>query len=326
LHPPPIKTFVAAIAAGGLIWVVAPALADVPNANSIACPNAPSGWTLPAGEAGRLVQSPDPSDATEHGLQLGSDQVRLTCSYFKHGNRMTATVSYALPLDFNPWWDFDFGCTSVNHAPGFLPPTGFPWDSQHRLFFVLSDKSWSYAEFEDPYNILSSGDVGPFESITSALLASAQPAAHNCQLPGDGGPVAAQAPWTFYFNVTATDNDVTVSGGSKGSFVTAPNSAGLSTGVISQLHASNIFLTATTKGTNKTKQITIHVGAPISFRAYYANTLKTAISVVDSNDPSCPPGSTGTMTVSTAPAVTLDICGGTLLQGRQLATASISNT
>jgi hypothetical protein len=323
LQPPTVKICVAAILLGGLIWAT-PAL-GVPNANSIACPSAPSGWTNPPGEGGRLVQSPDPSDATANGLQLGTDQVRVTCSYFKNGNRMTVAVAYALPIDFNPWWDFDFGCTSVNHTPGFLPVAGFPWDTQHRLYFTIGSKSWSYAMFQDPYDVLSPGDVSPFEQVAQSLLSSAVPAAHDCTLPGGGGPAVTQSTWTFFFGFTDTDKDVTTTGSSKGSFFTSPSSSG-ATGIIGDLHASNIALTVATKGSKKSRQVTIHVGAPISFRSYYSNTLKAAISVLDSNDPSCPTGSTGTLTVSTAPSVKLDICGGTLLQGTQVATAHIEST
>ncbi|HWB21842.1 MAG TPA: hypothetical protein VG652_03030 [Gaiellaceae bacterium] len=324
MQPPTVKICAAAIALSGLIWGAASASGATPNANIIACPSAPAGWTNPPGEGGRLVQSPDPSDASASGLDLGTDIVRITCSYFKDDNRMTVAVSYALPIDFNPWWDFDFGCTSVNHTPGFLPVTGFPWDSQHRLYFTIDSKSWSYAMFQDPYDLLSSGDVSPFEHVAQSLLANAQPAAHNCTLPGGGGPAITQSTWAFWFTFTATNNNVTTTGSSKGSFFTSPSSSG-STGVIGGLHANNIALTVTAKG-SKPQQVSIHVGAPISFRSFYSNTLKAAIAVLDSNDPSCPVGSTGTLTVSTPSSVTLDICGGRLLQGSQIASTHIEST
>jgi hypothetical protein len=322
------RSFVTVIAVGGLTWGVGSAFGDVPNANSIACPSAPSGWTLPVGQNARYVHSPDPTDATPNGgLDPGIDQVAVSCSYFNSAGRpLVITTAYALPSSFNPWSDFDFGCTSVNHVPGYLPVTGFPWDTQHRIYFVLSSKSWSYAEFQDPYTVLSSSDVRPFESITNALLASAQPAAHNCQLPGGGNPVTVQAPWTFSFKVSATIANGSISGGTKGSFVTAPSATG-TTSVISDLHAANILLTTKTKG-SQTRRITIRVGQPLSFRAFYTNTLMTAISVVRSNYPSCPTGSTGTMTVTSdpAPAVQLNICGDLVPQGAHEQTAAtISN-
>ena len=73
MQPPSVRKLFAAVLLGGLIWA-APALGATPDANSIACPVAPSGWTNPSGEAGRLVQSPDPSDATPTGLELGTDR------------------------------------------------------------------------------------------------------------------------------------------------------------------------------------------------------------------------------------------------------------
>jgi hypothetical protein len=324
MQPPTVKALVALVVLGGLIWA-GTALGVPPNASAIACPSPPSGWTNPPGESGRLVQSPDPSDATPTGLQLGTDQVRITCSYFKNDSRMTVAAAYALPLDFNPWWDFDFGCTSVNHTPGFLPVTGFPWDTQHRLYFTIDSKSWSYAMFQDPYDVLSSGDVGPFEHVAQSLLASVEPAAHDCTLPGGGGPAVTQSTWAFYFDFSATNKGVTTTGSSKGSFFTSPNSTG-ATGIIGGLHATNIAVTVATKGAVSLQQLTIHVGAPISFTSFYANTLKAAISVLDSNDPSCPIGSTGTLTVSTEPSVKLDICHGTLIQGTETADAHILST
>jgi hypothetical protein len=326
MQPPMAKILVGVIAAAGLIWA-APALGVPPNASGIQCPSAPSGWMNPPGEGGRLVQSPDPSDATQDGFEPGTDQVRITCSYFKNDNRMSVAVAYALPIDFNPWWDFDFGCTSVNHTPGYLPITGFPWDTQHRIYFTIDSTAWSYAMFEDPYDLLSQSDVSPFEKIAQNLLSSTQPAAHNCTLPGGGGPVAAQAPWTFFFGFTATNNGVTTTGSSRGSFFTAPTSND-ETGIIGGLHASNISLTEATKGSTATQQVTIHVGAPISFRSYYLNTLKAAISVLRSSDPTCPTGSTGTLTVTSGPTPTvgLAICGGNLLQGTLSVNVQIDNT
>ena len=144
-------------------------------------------------------------------------------------------------------------------------------------------------------------------------------------LPGGGGPAVTQSTWAFFFDFSATNGDVTTTGSSKGSFFTAPSSAG-STGIIGGLQARNIAITVTTKGASRPQQLTIHVGAPISFTSYYANTLKAAISVLESNDPSCPIGSTGTLTVSTEPSIRLDICKGTLLQGTQTTTAHILST
>jgi len=324
MHPPTVKTLVAALAVVGL-WIIVPAFGDVPDANSISCPNAPSGWTLPAN--GRYVLSPNPLEATDGGGDRPIDnEVEVNCTYFNGaGEPVVVNTSYALPTDINPWSDFDFGCTSVNYVPGYLPITGFPWDTQHRVYFTLSSKSWSYAEFEDPYSVLANKDVGSFESITNDLLASAQPAAHNCQLAGGGNPTPVLFPWYFSFKFTGTNNNVSLSGGSRGSFVTAPSKTS-PTGIISHLQASDIFVTATPKGASAQK-LTIRVGDPLLFRAFYTETLKAEISVVSSNYAACPKGSTGTLVVSSdpAPAVELDICGDLLPAGaNEQAATSIS--
>jgi hypothetical protein len=329
MHPPTARILIAAIALIALAWATPASPANIPDANSIGCPNAPSGWTLPTGSTGRYVISPNPTEATQIGGDLPVDnEVNLSCTYFNSDNRpLIVNTSYALPSDLNPWWDFDFGCTSVNHVPGYLPVTGFPWDTQHRVYFVLSSKSWSYAEFQDPYDVLSSHDVGPFETIANSLLSAAQPAAHNCQLAGGGQPAPVTPPWQFHFSMSATNNDVTLSGQARGSFLTGP-SATSKTGVIGQLEVTDIQLTAKAKGSERTQKLTIRVGAPISFRAFYTDTLKAEISVVSSSYPACPKGSTGVITLSSnpSPAVVLDICNGLVPAGATEQTAvSITN-
>ncbi len=323
------RLLLTAMAVCGLAWGVSLASADVPNANSIACPNAPSGWTLPAGPGGRWVVSPNPSEASPDSGDLPVDnEVDLSCSYFNaDGKPLVVNTAYALPSDINPWSDFDFGCTSVNHVPGYLPVTGFPWDTQHRVYFTLSSKSWSFAEFQDPYNLLTSDDVGPFEAITNTLLSSAQPAAHDCQLAGGGEPTAIDPPWLFSFKVTGTSNNVSISGGSRGSFLTAPSKTD-PTGVISQLQATDIFVKATPKGAQKAQRITIRIGAALGFRAFYTKTLEAEISVISSSYAACPKGSTGTLVVTSdpAPAVVFNICGNLLPAGAdEHAATSISN-
>src|SRR5438105_985383 len=111
---------VAAIAT--LAWGAAASAAEVPNANSIACPAAPSGWTLPK-DMGRWVVSPNQADAVPSRLNdnwdPGRDQVTVFCNYFtKTANTLLLQVSYALPGNINPFNDFDVGCVDNSPSPG----------------------------------------------------------------------------------------------------------------------------------------------------------------------------------------------------------------
>ncbi len=251
-----------------LIWAPSAALAEPPNANSIACPSAPAGWTTPAGEAGRSVLSPNPLDATPRDLQQGTNQVTVICGYARAARTVKVTVNYALPTDdFNPYADFYVGCTT-SYLPSGAPNGDHSWTAKARIYRVLSSASWSYAGFRDPNHQLGADDVAPFEFAARTLLKRAQPAAHSCTLPGKGGPVVVPKSWSFSFNADVVENGVTItsmSGGPGVGFGTTSVLTGKATDVI-QMQIPDILVhisvpcTDEPACTNGSQQlVTIHV-------------------------------------------------------------------
>ena len=219
------RSFLILVAAGALLWDAQSGLAAVPNANSIPCPAAPAGWTSPPGEGGRTVLSPNPLDATsaaDYTVSIGTDQVTVICGYDRSGKNVKVTVNYALPTaDFNPYADFDLGCTtkSVTRSAS----TGdLAWTAKGRAFRVVSLTDWAYAGFRDPTDQLASSDVDRFEAVARTLLKHSGPAAHDCTLPGKGGPTAVPPKsWTVAFTSTVTSNNFTTSA----TLMTSPFSA-----------------------------------------------------------------------------------------------------
>ena len=88
------------------------------QAERIACPSAPPGWTHPPeSEGGRSILTPltavaQPDDPTE---LFGAPVVQVTCIYRAAAEHLQVSVRYALPIDLNPWNDFYIGCTVTNH-------------------------------------------------------------------------------------------------------------------------------------------------------------------------------------------------------------------
>jgi hypothetical protein len=165
---------------------------------------------------GRTVLSPSPLDATKGvgDYQPGIDQTTVICGYTKTSDEKTfkVTVNYALPVaDFNPYADFDLGCTtkSVTRSAS----TGdLAWSAKGRAYRVVSLTGWSYASFRDPTDQLQTGDISGFETVARTLLKRAAPAAHDCALPGKGGPTAVPpSRWTVTFTSNAVGSSFTTS-------------------------------------------------------------------------------------------------------------------
>src|SRR6266699_2943621 len=80
-------------------------------ASVIRCPSGPSGWYVPDGNDGRYVLTPltvfvPPEGSTDTPVAYGGHQVNVDCTYWtKDGGRLTVSVRYALPSDFNPFAD-----------------------------------------------------------------------------------------------------------------------------------------------------------------------------------------------------------------------------
>jgi hypothetical protein len=248
--------------------------------------------------------------------------VNVDCTYWTHqGGRLTVSVRYALPSDFNPYADFYIGCNT--NTMGLDSPTGpFLWDSTHRTYRVLSSKSWSYATFYDAYAQLQGGEVGTFEGITRQLLKDAEPIAHGCTL--NLGPTAPTTLWTFGFDATVTNNGLTTTGGTSGSFITKPNDNG-GVGELGSLKAQDIVLKMT-RGSQSAGSVTLRITQPVSFAYSYGAYFKALVQVKSSSFSPCAVGAMGTLTVSSSLSrATLQVCHRAMLDGTGRTNANVSD-
>ena len=291
------------------------------QAEKIACPAAPRGWTNPPeSQGGRSILTPLTAVAQtdDPTVFVGAPIVQVGCDYRTTGGRdIQVSVRYALPIDINPWNDFYIGCTVTGH-PEVVSTGPHAWNDRDRIFRVVGAKTWSLATFVDDLGQLRKDDVPRFEAMTRTMLEAAQPFAHDCTLAGNGGPVDLQSTWSFSFDVQTTTAGVTSSASTSGSFLTTASTSGSAVGTISNLGARDFRVRVTSKG--KTRWLTIHVGAPIEFRHGYDSLLRTHVVVIASNEAGCGKGSTGTLLVSlqnlTPPRVAVQVCGQTYLDGK----------
>jgi hypothetical protein len=303
-----------AIAFALVVWLQ-PAGAAVPNANSIACPSAPAGWSTPTGGGARSVRSPNPGDATPADLDPGSDQVTLTCGYLSTDGKkrlFSVIVNYAVPYDFNPYSDFYVGC--VTKLGVGLPNGDLAWNKKVRRYRILSLNAWTYAGFYDLYHTLAESEVKRFKGVAQALLRRSVPAAHNCELPGKGGAAQVPKTWSFmvYANLTADGVTIQTNGGG-GGFTTTVDTKGAIAGVDDLSGKDLLLLIGSPQA--PPQRVTVRYGKALSFKTTPVKTLTLSVEVVDSGYGGCEVGSTGTLTISNAPSVTLELCGRTLLQG-----------
>ena len=300
---------------------------DQANA-AVPCPTAPPGWTNdPASEGGRTVLTPLTALTSPDGLTeyLAAPVVEIDC-YYQTASRkgLEVSVRYALPIDLNPWDDFDIGCTETGH-PEAASTVSQAFNSRTGVYRIVAVKSWSLATFVDGLHELTPTDVPRFVAMANEMLKAAQPLAHNCSLPGNHGPVAVKSIWQFSFDANVTSGGVRSSGSTSGSFATSPSPSGTTTGAITGLNASNFRLRVTAGG--KTRSLSIHVAAPLAFSHSFGSQLATQIVVLASNDAGCPTGSKGTLSVTTpmltSPTVKLSVCGHTYLDGKGSVKATI---
>jgi hypothetical protein len=289
-------------------------------ASVITCPNGPSGWYVPPGSDGRYVLTPLTTSANTGAY--GGTQVNVDCTYWTHqGGRLTVSVRYALPTDFNPYADFFIGCKT--NTTGIGGPTGpKPWDTTDRLYRVLSDSSWSYATFYDAYAQLQGNEVGTFEGIARSMLKDAEPIAHNCQLSLQ--PTAPSTLWTFGFDANVTNNGLTTTGGTSGTFLTKPNETG-GVGQLTRLKAAAIVLKMT-QGSKAVGSVTLKLTQAVSFSYTYGAAFRALVQVKSSTYAPCHVGATGTLIVtSSVGKVTLQACHRALLQGTGSTNGNITN-
>jgi hypothetical protein len=308
--------FLAPLACGALAAAFAPtsSVAAAPLAkdpNTIACPVASTKWFVPAAAGGKEIE-----DGETDLHYRPSDAVTVNCNYFTRGGKhVLVSVQYALPSDPNPINDFYYGCSSSET----------PWNSTDRVFRLTSRNQWAVAVFYDTLFQLKDSEVDMFEGVTRRLLQNAEGYAHDCSLRV--APTAVESTYAFTFDVPA--------GKAEGSFVVqaAPNrDPRASTVPVVQARAATIRLGVTSGGGRH--RLAVEISHGVTYRdRHFAGTGRSsttagtssvtfAIRVVGSKVPSCPKGATGTLTVSTAPAVSLRVCGQTFLNGP--ANASIS--
>jgi hypothetical protein len=309
------------VSVSGLSCAVGIALGAVPNANSIACPKAPAGWTTPAGVGGRTVRSPNPLDATpgQNTYLQGTTQVQLLCGYTSpSGELFKVAVNYALPVaDYNPYADFDLGCTTkFNTANGDLA-----WNSKTRRYRVVSLSAWSYAAFFDAYDQLSKSDLAPFERIAQTLLKESLPASHPCSLPGHG-KAAAVPPKTWEVEFQALEGVFDIPPPStegvtfaphdwNGAFLTKSKLSGQASDIVG-LEFPDFTMSVSSGGCQEapctpgsfppvTRQVaTFHFGTnalAFKYTPGSSTMIEVPVTVTSSTYPPCATGSTGTLTL-----------------------------
>jgi uncharacterized protein YcnI len=289
----------------GIVGLAAAALAGsgaaavaAQDPNAIGCPSAPSGWGDPA--VSKIVATPQsvppPADAPERESQ-GGNTITVTCQYH-HGDekQATITVSVALPTDPNPISDFYFGC---GHGD-------VPWDTTNRAYSVGSTSQWAVATFTDEINDVPNGEVASFEKVAQQLLQNTNGYGHPCKLVLK--PTETQGRVYFDINVGGT----TI----KDTFWTPPVPNGNGIYPIKHISALNAALRVPTK--NGTRLLAIKLSKGIDFRAQTPKAkgrVRFRVLVTSSKVPSCKRGAAGTLTISTQPAVQLDVCGQTFHPG-----------
>jgi hypothetical protein len=275
----------------------------IKDPHGIACPQAPSGWFNPPGDAtatssgGRTIIAPGTVVEAGEGPQ-GGNTVNVSCDYFTSaGKHLVVDLLYALPTDPNPINDFYFGCRSG----------GTSWTDSDRVFRLMSPDQWASVAFYDFIGLLEKNDVPAFETVARQLLRNSQGYAHSCSLKVQ--PTPAQARLQFTFDVAA--------GSAEGLFFTygTENDAVLP---VVAVGVPDMTLHVRTQG--KRHALTLQVTRGMTFVPAKARTkaqLKLAVRVKGSKVPGCPKGSTGTLTVSTAPSasVLLKVCSQSFLQG-----------
>ncbi len=288
----------------GLVFVTG-AGAATPGAakdpNSIGCPAAPSGWSDPP--VSRNVITPqtvpdvlDPDNDNEFYAQGGNVDT-VSCIY--HHTAATAVdvvVSFALPTDPNPFGDFSLGCGTG----------AVSWDASTRVFRVSSPKEWALATLDDSYGDLPAGEVPKFEDVTRQLLDNAAGYGHPCSLVTKQTTIAAQVHFDIY-----------VAGGNlKDTFLTSQTKT--KSGVYPITKISPLTAPLQVNTGNGTRPLTIKLLQGIDYRNETANVsgrVRFKVAVTASKVTGCAKGATGTLTISTVPAVQLHVCGHTFLPG-----------
>lgn len=296
------------------------------QADKVPCPTPSKGWSnVPSARSVLTPNTISPDGSLI--LYFAAPIVEIVCVYrTPAGKDIDLRVRYDLPIDVNPWNDFDIGCTAT-HPPAAPSIAAKAWNARQRVYRVIGVHTWSLATFIDSFKQLKPADVPRFETMAKLMLKGVQPFAHGCSLAGGGKPTEIKSLWTFSFDVHSTSGGVTSTGSTSGSFSTAVGPDGTATGAISNLSAPDFQLRVT--GGGKRDVLSIHVGTPIGFSHGYGAALRTQIVVTASNDAGCQKGSKGTLLVSvpylSSPTVKLEVCGHSYLDGKGPITAFIKS-
>ena len=269
--------------------------APIRDPNEIACPAAPAGWTNPPG-TGKTVQTPE---LNQNIATLGaSDQTEVTCDYFNlPAEHVIVVVSYAVPDDISPQSDFYWGCRSG----------GTPWDDTTRVYRVMSPDQWAVAAFSDFGGVLTDGQASIFQAVTRQLLQNAEGYGHSCVL--DTSQTVLASNFHYSFEVAA----------GKGSGAFTVTLAPRPTGTVPIGRVLSVTIRLRLPANGGPQPLTIKVVRGFDFAPagpHLTGRVRLGVRVVASKVAGCNAGSTGTLTITTAPSVQLAVCGQTFLQGQ----------
>ncbi len=267
--------------------------------NAINCPSAPSGWDSAA--VTKIVATPQSVPDSREGLDgelqaQGGNIVTVSCVYRESAAKnIYVTVSYALPTDPNPFSDFDLGCGTgaVN------------WDAANRVFRISSLEQWALASLIDSSSVLPASKVSAFEGVARKLLENVNGYAHPCGIVVKPTSVKGR----IYFDILVAGANI------KETFYTSTRtSGGLYT--IEQIDPLVDAFHVQTKAGNRV--LTVKLTRGIDYRkqtGHVTGRARFRVVVTASQIASCRKGANGILTVSTQPAVLLDVCGQTFLRG-----------
>jgi hypothetical protein len=274
------------------------------SVDTIACPTAPAGWTKPpdvdsSGQPwGKMVVA---SAGGNSGT--GGDRAQVNCNYYDaRGHHVLVVVNLALPSDLNPIANFYFGCSS----------SVTPWTSRDRMFVATSIDRWAVVALSDPGGFLRPTDVPSFERVARQLLANSEPYAHSCTV--EPKPTGVKDEYSFKFSAP---------GASATGLFWVNATLGSRTSRVVQAEGIEFVARVDAKKTRAT--LTLDVKHGLTYRLPRPGSpgeLLLGVQVAHSTLPSCRRGATGTLTISTAPSVSLQVCSHTYLSGRSSVTIS----
>jgi hypothetical protein len=191
--------------------------------------------------------------------------------------------------------DFDLGCGigAVN------------WDSSNRVYRIASTKQWALASLIDSYAYLPASQVPAFKGLANKLLDAVNGYGHPCSLVTK--PTATGS--RIYFDILVAGANI------KDTFYTSVTGKGGLYKITQISPLTDTFMVKTGAGP---RPLTVRLTDGIDYRVqskHASGQVRFRVAVTASKVKSCHRGATGTLTVSTKPAVLLAVCGQTFLKG-----------